>query len=129
MESVKNILAVDRIFRINENPLSDKIKGTALSAFTKDVYFSYDDIQINEVKRMPEKNAWLVNGKYEVSNVPTSKASPINSYFADENEVISIVIALNEGEYKKHEARVEEEKQMMNFLLEAMDADSKALKK
>lgn len=127
MKSV-NILAVEKIFKINVNPLNDRLKGTTLEYYTKDVYYSYEDIEINEAKKIPEENAWLINGKYKVTAEP-KRSDITETYFADEKEVIATVIALNETEYNKHQARLEEEKAITGFLLEAMEADGNAAKR
>src|SRR5574338_521038 len=128
MKSV-NLLSVDRIYKVNANPLNDKVKGSVLEHFTKDVYYSYEDIEINELKRLPEENAWLVNGKYKIAPEPKRGTDITDVYFANEKEVIAAVVGLNEVEYNKQTARVKEAQQMADFLYEAISADAAAAEK
>lgn len=120
-----NILSIDKIFKINQAPINDKLVGSPLASFTKEVYYSYEGIDIRTVEKMPEKNKFVINGKYDLP-FDSRNTNPEEGYFSSEEEVVAMTIALNETVQEAIMVKQERLKEMFDFLEDAIKLDKAA---
>lgn len=123
-----NILAVDQIFKINQSPINDRLVGSPLAPFAKEVYFHYEPIVIESLVRDNTNKKFVINGKFDLP-YESGKSDAADSYYADEAEVIAVTVALNETVWEQLEQRRDTLKKMADFLAEAVKFDQEAAKR
>lgn len=126
---IASILAVPSIFKVSSQPINDKLAGLSIShLLTKDMYYFYEPIVIEDLKINHAAGTVTVNGKYEITNKPGEGVTG-EGYYADEETALAVTIKLNEIEWERHVNRMDELKKMSSFLEEAIKADAEAAKR
>jgi hypothetical protein len=72
---------------------------------------------------------FIINGKYDLPFDTSKNQDAVDSYYADEADVIGIVVALNETVWEQLEQRRETLKKMADFLAESVKFDQEAAKR